>query len=81
MGGGDGSMQAGREWMRGLCSGDEIGTMSRCDFSSCWQDHRRRGSWKRGCRYPVRLLCQLTRWRNSLGLRTEFRMSLHKPKL
>lgn len=25
-------MQAGRAWMRGLCSGDKIGTMSTCDF-------------------------------------------------
>lgn len=30
--GGDGSVQAGTAWMRGLCSGDEIGTMSKCDF-------------------------------------------------
>lgn len=39
--GGDGGVQAGTAWMRGLCSGDEIGTMSKCDFSpNCWQDHR-----------------------------------------
>lgn len=57
----DGSVRAGRAWMRGLCSGDKIGTMSTCDFFSptvgkttegtCTT--QRRGSWKRGSRYPV----------------------------